>query len=65
MIARAPASSANLGPGFDVLAEQLTYGKFPPQFTWFEEWRRSLATATQDVMGGRKSPATGAYTASR
>jgi ABC-type glycerol-3-phosphate transport system substrate-binding protein len=43
--------------GFDVLAEQLNYGKFPPQYTWFEEWRRSLATATQDVMAGRKTPA--------
>jgi ABC-type glycerol-3-phosphate transport system substrate-binding protein len=51
------ADIAQAWSGFDVLAEQLTYGKFPPQFTWFEEWRRSLATATQDVMAGRKSPA--------
>lgn len=43
-------------PGFDVLAEQLTYGFFPPQFTWFEEWRRSAAGATQDVISGRRTP---------
>ncbi|KPL78747.1 hypothetical protein ADN00_05770 [Ornatilinea apprima] len=42
--------------GFDVLAQQLTYGEFPPQFGWFEEWRRSAATAVQDVMANRKSP---------
>jgi len=42
--------------GFETLAEQLTYGKFPPQFGWFEEWRRSVAQATQDVMAGKKSP---------
>ncbi len=42
--------------GFETLADQLTYGKFPPQFTWFEEWRRSLATATQEVMSGTKTP---------
>ncbi|MBN1265936.1 MAG: sugar ABC transporter substrate-binding protein [Anaerolineales bacterium] len=40
-------------PGFEILSAQLTYGKFPPQFTWFEEWRRSSATAVQDVMSGR------------
>ncbi len=42
--------------GFAVLAEQLNYGRFPPQFTWFEEWRRSAATAVQDVMAGRRTP---------
>ena len=42
--------------GFETLADQLTYGKFPTQFTWFEEWRRSLATATQEVMSGTKTP---------
>ena len=42
--------------GFDVLAEQVTYGFFPPQFTWFEEWRLSAATATQDVISGRSTP---------
>lgn len=42
--------------GFDVLAEQLTYGFFPPQFTWFEEWRLSAATAAQDVIAGRSTP---------
>lgn len=41
--------------GFDVLAQQLTYGNFPPQFDWFEEWRRSAATAVQDVMADRSS----------
>ncbi|MBP1703814.1 MAG: putative transporter substrate binding protein [Chloroflexi bacterium] len=30
--------------------------EFPPQFTWFEEWRRSLATATQEVMTATKTP---------
>ena len=49
------ADIAAAWPGFEVLAEQLTYGKFPPQFGWFEEWRRSAATAVQDVMGGRKT----------
>ncbi len=44
-------------PGFATLAEQLTYGKFPPQFTWFEEWRHSLSSAEQDVISGRKAPA--------
>lgn len=43
-------------PGFETLAEQLPYGEFPPQFLWFEEWRRSAASAVQDVMGDRKSP---------
>ncbi|HAF60991.1 MAG TPA: hypothetical protein DCK95_01535 [Anaerolineaceae bacterium] len=43
--------------GFDVLAQQLTFGKFPPQFDWFEEWRRSAATAVQDVMAGRSTSA--------
>ena len=43
------------GAAFDVLAEQLTYGIFPPQFDWFEEWRRSAATAVQDVMSDRSS----------
>ena len=43
-------------PGFETLADQLNYGKFPPQFIWFEEWRRSAATAVQDVMGGRRTP---------
>jgi multiple sugar transport system substrate-binding protein len=42
--------------GFAALADQLNYGQFAPQFTWFEEWRRSAATATQDVMAGRKTP---------
>jgi multiple sugar transport system substrate-binding protein len=42
--------------GFAVLAEQLNHGRFPPQYTWFEEWRRSAATAVQDVMAGRKTP---------
>jgi len=42
--------------GFDVLAQQLTYGFFPPQFTWFEEWRLSAATAAQDVIAGRSTP---------
>ena len=42
--------------GFETLAAQLGYGKFAPQFTWFEEWRRSAATAVQDVMADRKSP---------
>jgi multiple sugar transport system substrate-binding protein len=42
--------------GFAVLADQLNYGKFAPQFTWFEEWRRSAASAAQDVMSDRKTP---------
>jgi multiple sugar transport system substrate-binding protein len=42
--------------GFEVLAEQLTYGFFPPQFTWFEEWRLSAASAAQDVIAGRRTP---------
>ena len=49
------AEIAEAWPGFNTLAEQLPYGKFPPQFSWFEEWRRSAATAVQDVMGDRKS----------
>lgn len=48
---------AKAWPGFETLAEQLTFGKFPPQFTWFEEWRHSLSSAEQDVIAGRKSPA--------
>ena len=44
-------------PGFDVLAEQLPYGVFAPQFTWFEEWRQSAATAVQDVISGAKTSA--------
>lgn len=47
---------ATAWPGFETLAEQLTYGKFPPQFAWFEEWRRSAASAVQDVMSGAKTP---------
>jgi ABC-type glycerol-3-phosphate transport system substrate-binding protein len=51
------ADIANAWPGFATLAEQLPYGKFPPQFTWFEEWRHSLSSAEQDVLAGRKTPA--------
>jgi len=50
------AEIAEAWPGFATLAEQISLGTFPPQFTWFEEWRRSAATAVQDVMGGRKTP---------
>lgn len=50
------ADIAAAWPGFETLAAQLPYGKFPPQYGWFEEWRRSAATAVQDVMGERKSP---------
>lgn len=46
---------ASVWRGFDVLAQQLTFGEFPPQFDWFEEWRRSAATAVQDVMAGRST----------
>jgi multiple sugar transport system substrate-binding protein len=46
---------ATAWPGFETLAAQLQYGKFPPQYSWFEEWRRSAATAVQDVMGERKT----------
>ncbi len=42
--------------GFDILASQLTYGSFPPQFGWFEEWRQSSASLTQDVIRGDKTP---------
>lgn len=42
--------------GFATLASQITYGKFPPQFTWFEEWRLSAASAVQDVIAGNKTP---------
>src|SRR5690606_13092289 len=49
------ADIAAAWPGFEVLAEQVSYGEFPPQFPWFEEWRRSAASAVQDVMGGRKT----------
>lgn len=51
------ADIAQAWPGFATLADQLTYGKFPPQFTWFEEWRHSLSSAEQDVIAGRKTPA--------
>ena len=50
------ADIATAWAGFETLADQLNYGKFPPQFTWFEEWRRSLATATQEVMTATKTP---------
>jgi ABC-type glycerol-3-phosphate transport system substrate-binding protein len=43
--------------GFDMLASQLNYGSFPPQFGWFEEWRQSSAGLTQDVINGAKTPA--------
>jgi multiple sugar transport system substrate-binding protein len=43
-------------PGFATLAAQLTYGKFPPAFTWFDEWRHSLSSAEQDVLSGSKTP---------
>jgi len=42
--------------GFDVIAEQLNYGEFPPQVPWLEEFRHSAASATQDVIAGRKTP---------
>lgn len=50
------ADIAEAWPGFEVLAEQLTFGFFPPQVTWFEEWRLSSASATQDVIAGRRTP---------
>jgi trehalose/maltose transport system substrate-binding protein len=43
--------------GFDMLASQLNYGSFPPQFGWFEEWRQVSAALTQDVIRGDKTPA--------
>ncbi len=42
--------------GFDVIAEQLNFGEFPPQVPWLEEFRHSAASATQDVIAGRKTP---------
>lgn len=51
------AEIAEAWSGFDMLAAQLEYGWFPPQFTWFEEWRQVLASLTQDVIRGDKSPA--------
>ena len=51
------AEIAESWPGFDTLAEQLPYGVFAPQFTWFEEWRQSAATAVQDVISGSKTSA--------
>lgn len=50
------AEIAAAWPGFETLASQLPYGEFPPKFLWFEEWRRSAASAVQDVLGGRKAP---------
>lgn len=49
------AEIATAWEGFETLAAQLTYGEFPPQFSWFEEWRRSAASAVQSVMSGEKS----------
>jgi multiple sugar transport system substrate-binding protein len=51
------ADIAAAWPGFATLAQQLTFGKFPPAFTWFDEWRHSLASAEQDVVSGTKTPA--------
>jgi multiple sugar transport system substrate-binding protein len=48
---------ANSWPGFATLADQLSFGIFPPKVTWLNEWRHSLATSEQDVIAGRKSPA--------
>lgn len=42
--------------GYGDLTAQLMYGQFPPQFTWFEEWRKQASAATQDVMNGDKTP---------
>ncbi len=42
--------------GFPILASQLPYGKFPPAFTWFDEWRHSLSSSEQDVISGSKTP---------
>ena len=43
--------------GFDTLALQLEFGQFPPQFDWFEEWRQTAASLTQDVLRGDKTAA--------
>lgn len=43
-------------PGFEQLAAQLEYGNFVPQVLWLDEWRRSAATAVQEVMNGTKTP---------
>lgn len=50
------AEIASAWPGFETLAEQLTYGEFVPQVPWLDEWRRSAATAVQEVMNGTKTP---------
>ncbi|MBI9044218.1 MAG: sugar ABC transporter substrate-binding protein [Anaerolineaceae bacterium] len=42
--------------GYAELSAQLEYGQFAPQFSWFEEWRRQAAAATQDIMNGDKTP---------
>ena len=42
--------------GFESLAEQLNYGQFVPAVPWLDEWRRSAATAVQEVMSGAKTP---------
>jgi ABC-type glycerol-3-phosphate transport system substrate-binding protein len=48
---------ASSWPGFEVLANQITYLTTTPPFTWQDEWAHSLATTQQDVMAGRKTPA--------
>lgn len=50
------ADIAAAWPGFAQLAEQLTYGFFPPALTWLEEWRIAADGATQDVISGRSTP---------
>ena len=40
---------------FEILAQQLSYGTTAPQYLWLEEWRKSLATAVQDALAGRKT----------
>lgn len=44
-------------PNFDMLAKQLSYGRFAPTVPFLDEWRRSaLAPAFQDAMADRKTP---------
>jgi len=56
MVLYKDADIAKAWPGFEALAEQLNNGQFVPRVLWLDEWRRSAATAVQEVMSGTKTP---------
>ncbi len=42
--------------GYSSLTDQLSYGSFLPQFSWFEEWRQAVSGTVQKTIMGDITP---------